>query len=74
MPKPKLEPIETGAQTRSAIREIQRKTQWTILRIAQEAGLTRETVRKVHIEKTVNPGAKVRVNIATLLQRVRAMK
>lgn len=66
--------LETGPQTRAAIREIQAKTRWSLRRIADEAGMTRETLRKIDSEKTISPGEIARTKVATLLQRVRKMK
>ena len=65
--------IETGAQARAAIREIQRKTRWSLLRVSKEAALQRETIRKVQLGLTVNPGLTVRNNLAILLNRVKMM-
>jgi transcriptional regulator with XRE-family HTH domain len=66
--------IETGAQARAAIREIQRKTRWSLLRTAKESGIERETLRKVQLGMTVNPGLTVRNNLAILLNRVKLME
>lgn len=72
--KPATERIVTGKQCRAAIREILRKTDWSLLRLAQYIGVNYETLRKVKKGHTKNPGEWLMEEIETTLTQVRAMQ
>lgn len=74
MPKKKeLPTLETGKQCKAAIKEIQSKTDWTLKGIAEKMGMNYETLRKVALGHTKNPGEHVRSAIAEMLAYARAM-
>lgn len=74
MLKPKeLPALETGKQCRAAIKEIRKKTDWTLARLADYIDVNYETLRKVEKGYTKNPGEWLRGEIAQALVQVRAM-
>lgn len=58
----------------SAVKKIQAKTKWTLRRVALEARVVPETLRKIVSGATATPGADVCQSIETLYNRVRRMK
>lgn len=66
--------INTVIQARKAVLDIQRKTYWTVARIAKELGWPSETLRKIVVGKTANPAQERMDAIAELLDEVRAMQ
>lgn len=74
MAKQKQCKIETGPQCRKILGKIRAKTQWTVRRMAAEAGLNPETMRKVVNGVTLNPGLAIRQQISKLADRVEAMQ
>jgi len=71
MPKTK---IETQRQFMREYRQIQLKTAWKLNRIAVEAQIVPETLRKIVDQITLTPGKPVCEKLATLSDRVRKMQ
>jgi len=66
--------IETLGQFMQKYREIMNKTGWTEHRLAKEAAIVPQTLRKITSGDTANPGREVCNKMATLADRVRRMK
>jgi hypothetical protein len=63
--------VYTGASTRAAIREIQRKTKWPLKRLAEFMGMNYETLRKIAKGYTKTPNDWTMAEIDSALQQVR---
>jgi len=66
--------ILTGASTRAAIREIQRKTKWPLKRLSDFMGMNYETLRKIAKGYTKTPNDWTMGKIESVLQQVRHTK
>lgn len=63
--------IETGKQTRAALREIMVLTEWTGAGAGDKLGISRATIGKILSGITKNPSAKIMEKVEKELIRVR---